>query len=127
MSRDKKFIELAYSKTFESDHKFPMAAVLVKGNRILSWGNNRIKTHPIQKNYDFDCNSLHAEIDALIRAPYGQIKGATIYVCRRQVNGNYGLAKPCSGCYETLKNYEIKKVIYSLTGAECHFKYINIF
>jgi deoxycytidylate deaminase len=121
MSRDKKFMEMAYNKTFDSDHKFAMSAILVKGNRILSWGNNKEKTHPIQINYDFRCQSLHAEIDALIRAPYEQIKGSTIYVCRRLVNGDYGLAKPCCGCHETLLRYGIKKVVYSITSKECNY------
>ena len=122
MSRDKKFMELAYNKTFESDHKYAMSAILVRGNRILSWGNNREKTHPIQKNYDFRCQSLHAEVDALIRAPYEQIKGSTIYVCRRLVNGHYGLAKPCNGCYMTLERYGIKKVVYSITSDQCEYE-----
>ena len=94
-----------------------MAAVLVKGNRVLSFGINRYKTHPLQVSNRFT-NSIHAEVDCLTKAPYDSIKGSTIYVCRRKALGELGNARPCKGCEAHLRKLGVSKVVYSGEGGE---------
>lgn len=120
MKRDERFIRLAYENTFKSNHnKFPMSAVLVSGSRILSIGTNKPnKTHPRQMgrmgNNGYFRSPIHAEFDCLIRAPEELIEGSTIYIARHKKNLDFGLAKPCSGCYSVLAHYKVKRAVFTL-------------
>lgn len=118
-----RIMKVAYKATFKSAHDQPMAAVLVKGNRILSVGINQTeKTHPEQKERVgrtgriVSSKKIHAELDALIGADYANIRGSTIYVVRRKKNMDFGLARPCASCEALLKSYGIKKVVYSINA-----------
>lgn len=121
MSRKiERIMKVAYRATFRSEHYQAMAAVLVKGNRILSIGvNNPNKTHPEQKDRIANKGRLvsnktiHAELDALIRANHENIRGSTLYVIRRKKNMDLGLARPCAACAALVKSYGIKKIVYS--------------
>lgn len=113
-----RFLEIAYQKTFDSTHSRPMAAVIVKGSRVLSIGVNQNKTHPKQKKrlskdgLLYGWHRLHAELDCLIRSQC-DVSGGTIYIVRRNSIG-VGVAKPCSKCEFLLREYGIKKVIFSI-------------
>lgn len=121
MSRKiERIMKVAYRATFRSEHDQAMAAVLVKGSRIISVGINYLnKTHPDQKERVcrngriVSNNRIHAELDALIRADHENIIGSTLYVIRRKKNMDLGLARPCTACAELVKSYGIKKIVYS--------------
>lgn len=100
------------------------SAVVYKG-KIISVGFNRRKSHPIQKKYGRNEESifLHAEIDALVQATKiltrDEIKSSIIYVARRKHKENqnkevWGLAKPCEGCLKGIKDFGIQKIIYTM-------------
>lgn len=116
--RIQRLLEFAYQKTFESEHKFPMAAILVRKNKIISSGINRTKTHPKQKRrineegVSYGWNKIHAELDCLIRSPV-DVEGSIMVVVRRNATG-VGLAKPCVNCEELLREYGIKRVMFSI-------------
>jgi deoxycytidylate deaminase len=116
--RHHKIIKALYKRTFRSKHKQPMAAAIVVGNRIISFGiNQNIKGHPKQQPRPgwIRQASIHAELDALIRADYNLISGSAVYVVRRKIiDGSYGLARPCNGCLKLLIDYGIKKIIYTI-------------
>lgn len=120
MNRIERFLRKTYEQTFTSDIRFPTAAILTQGNRIISIGVNRNKTHPKQKeriNYLGQCygkHRPHAEADCLIRANYNSIAGGTLYVARRKQNADFGLAKPCKVCESLLREYEIRRVFYTI-------------
>ena len=59
-------------------------------------------------------NHPHAELDCLIRAPYGEIDGCTMYIVRRKRNMDFGIARPCELCQEVLSNYKLRKVYYTV-------------
>lgn len=98
------------------------AAIVVKNN-IVSIGINQRKTHPMQAEFAKNEHAcyLHAEIDAITKAKRRinkeDFKKATLYVVRvKRINqGSYfpALAKPCSGCQEAIREYGIKRVIYT--------------
>lgn len=116
--RIQRLLEFAYQKTFDSEHRFPMAAILVKKNKVISVGMNRHKTHPKQKRrisedgIVFGKNKIHAELDCLIRSPV-EVDGSMMVVVRRNATG-VGLAKPCVNCEELLREYGVKRVIFSI-------------
>ena len=98
-----------------------IAAALVYKNRVVAFGHNRYKSHPLQKRYAKNENSiyLHAEIDALAR---GIILANTsnwcLYIVRAKYNRPngrlvYGLARPCIGCMRAIVAFGINRVCYS--------------
>lgn len=93
-----------------------MSAVITKRNKIMSVGVNSHKTHPLQKRFARNPQSLHlhAEIAALKNAlrkfSLEELSGATIYVARVLKDGSPALAKPCLGCEKALMEFGIKHV-----------------
>lgn len=130
MRREERFLLAAYKASLQSRNKFPIGAVLVVGHRIISWGHNRTKSHPKQPSrISFSgrlCTEPHAELDALIRAPYEMIKGSSIYVARRMKNGNVGLSRPCYRCTMLLENYGVKKATYTTGGSIDNLLYEDV-
>lgn len=105
-----KFLNLANSVALCSDYRVKMGAVIVSHGRPISIGYNQETTHP---KLIFDrCATVHAEVNALFHARKNELSGATAYVYRNK-NGNPSLARPCNNCYKKLKEYGIKKIIYS--------------
>lgn len=96
-----------------------LAACVVKRNKIMSFGHNKNKTHPLQNKFNKhpQANYLHAEIDAiknaLKRYSVDDLIGSTIYVVRTKKDGSEGLAKPCKGCMQAIESFGIAKVIYT--------------
>lgn len=93
-------------------------------NNIVSVGFNRNKTHPLQKKFGRNEESiyLHAEIDAIIQArrylTSDEIKSSIIYTARRKFTTHtdkevWGLAKPCEGCMKAIKTFGFKAGYYS--------------
>lgn len=89
-----------------------VAAIVRK--RILAFGFNNYKTHPLQKQYARNPASLclHAEIDAIARLGH-QAKGADLYVARVLKNGTPAMAKPCQGCVRAIAAFGIRNVYYT--------------
>ena len=52
----------------------------------------------------------HAEYRILSRLG----RGETLYVARVLHDDSWGMARPCSGCMEAMKNRGVKKVIYTI-------------
>jgi tRNA(Arg) A34 adenosine deaminase TadA len=88
---------------------FILAKCYDKQGRLLSAAfNSYTKTHPLQAYFakkvgHDDCEYLHAEIAALIKA-----KGKTVHHITVERYGNHGqplLAKPCPICEEAIKAF----------------------
>jgi len=116
MSRDLRHIYLVLNIAEMSNHyRYPMGAVITKGSRVLSFGTNKAKTHPLQKNpHTGNRGFIHAEFDALLKAPYIDYYNSQIYVVRLFKNGTFGKARPCKSCIELLLSHGIYIAIYSL-------------
>ncbi len=107
-------IRLANKEATKSRFYFRLGAVIVKGNRVLSTGHNRIGYCELN---DFKC-SKHAEMDAilkLLRKTKGlsSLSGSTIYDSRINHKGETLLAKPCKKCFALIQSVGIKRVIYT--------------
>lgn len=116
--------EVANQSTFDNYH---LGCIAVLKNKIIASSPNKLKTHPLQAEYDrfreFNCisdpknmHSLHAEIACLnMIKPYQEIsfKDLELYVVRVRKDGNFGLARPCSACMNLIMSKGIRKIYYS--------------
>ena len=116
MCRDARMLRIAIAATRLSQHKFAIAAVVAKGARVLSIGTNKYKSHPRQINsYTHKVgSSIHAELDAIIGVPRGNLEGATIIVARTLKDRTQALAKPCHACLHLIEAAGITRVVYTL-------------
>lgn len=94
--------------------------------KFCSSGHNSKKTHPIVAKYSGKPTkqTLHAEIDAILRCNPKKLRGATLYVYRES-KGKPALARPCALCMKIIKMVGIKKVCYT-KGSEPYFDTIII-
>lgn len=107
----KKAIEVAEKSTF----KYQLAAVVFKGKRIISYGENSIRStrrvHNKYKNYE---TTLHAEQNALSLCNKEFTQGLSLLVIRLNKTGGLAHAEPCEMCMKMIKHYGIKYIYYSL-------------
>ena len=100
MKKTDRIIEVSREASRKSDCHIGMSAVIVNKSRVVSVGYNR-KTFP--RN---GMTSIHAEVDALNRAPLKALKGATVFITRyghKDRSGGSRLAAPCRECSEELR------------------------
>jgi len=106
-------IRLAKREASKSSFYFRLGAIIVKGNRVLSSGHNRIGYCELN---DFR-NSKHAEMDAILKLIRRQdglssLAGSTLYVSRITKTGT-GMAKPCIKCTNLARSVGVKEVVYT--------------
>jgi deoxycytidylate deaminase len=116
-------LEVARSLAATSTHhKAQIGAVIAVGKEILSVGVNGRKSHPLQqkynraRKYNHSRHLLHAELDAIIKgkAHTTRFDNASMYVYRVMKSGmQSGMCRPCVGCMEALRDFGIKRVIYT--------------
>lgn len=112
-------IRLANRAAKNSNYFYKLGAVILKGNRVIETGFNKIG-HCKINNFP---NSRHAEMDVILkvlRSNNGlhKLANSTLLVSRITSTGT-GLAKPCSKCMSLIKSVGIKEVIYTTnTGTE---------
>lgn len=125
MNRDKKYMDFARRLAVSNNMKMKLAACLVIQNEIISIGYNSDKSHPLQKRFSKNSESIfkHAEIDCIVNAlkhiDPEELQRATLYVYRvkKKEKGDTGWidgrAEPCSGCKKAIEHFGIKKVVFS--------------
>jgi deoxycytidylate deaminase len=107
------FLNLAKKASKSSDHhSHQIGAILVKKNKIIGMGSNKIKTHP-KSNHPF--SMTHAELSAILSADNSkEVEGCDIYVYRETKDGIYANSQPCQHCESLLKSFGIKNVIHTV-------------
>lgn len=115
---EKKLVALAATKAWKTGTSRHSACVVYKG-KVLSWGVNKKKTHPLCVEYQPNPERcyLHAEMDAIIKTmnKHGQdiLQECTLYVLRIGNSGIVRHSKPCEGCMNMINATQIKEVIWS--------------
>jgi deoxycytidylate deaminase len=105
-----KFFTLARKLAQSSDYEqHPMGAVIARGNKLISVGFNRKRTHPMSKTR---FANTHAELAAIINAR-GDLRGAEIYIYRETRNGELAMARPCEHCQQLIRDFGIRTSYYS--------------
>lgn len=113
-NKDKSFLSVARYFSTKSNARNMHGAVIVKGGRVLGTGYNRNRNHPkiVSPEHIKTKCSIHAEESAIKDANY-DVRGAIIYVARVSKNGEDRDSKPCARCSELIKEYGIKRIIYT--------------
>ena len=127
--RDRKFIDMLCK--LATDVKpvgaARIAAAIVYKNDVISFGVNRYKTHPFQKKFGRNSDSiyLHAETDAihnaLRRVDVDVLQRSTMYIARmkkrKTTDGNFewvtGNVCPCEGCQRAIAEFGISRVFFT--------------
>lgn len=90
---------------------FRLAAILVDSKgRMISFGTNSRKTHPMQAQCNEHSNRLHAEILTIVRAaksPMFRPYRNTMIVSRIDRSGNPSCSYPCRNCLPALIDEEV--------------------
>lgn len=121
--KDRVYFKTAESLSELSDHHCRLGAVVVEHSHIIGSGyNSRTRCSPYQARIDDkffpNCENrgpLHAETAALIplmKRRY-DFSGTTLYVFRKNRNGELAMARPCPRCMEVIKHCGIRKIKYS--------------
>jgi len=120
MSRTIKLVQLALKVAELSDHRFSMGAVIARGSRVISFGVNKYKTHPLQINHHTGRlgGSIHAELDAILKAPYRYRKDSQMCIGRVLKDGSPGNARPCKNCCKLLSDSGIYIIAYSTSSGD---------
>jgi deoxycytidylate deaminase len=106
------FFRLARKESNKSTHGVRVGAVIAN-SRPIARGFNKIKSHTKYANPNIHKKiSIHAEVDCLIDA--SARRGDTIYVYREDKYGWPAMARPCEDCLVRLKEYGIRKILYSI-------------
>lgn len=108
----KKAVEEAKKSTFNPR----VGAVIFNKGKFISSGHNdpnrSIKKH--HPKYRKTKYSIHAEVDAIIKAKT-DLKGKSILVVRINNKNQFRLSRPCKYCMEYLKYIGIKRCYYSIS------------
>lgn len=107
------------------DSNIKFCAAIVRGNKIVSYGFNRNKSHPFQAKFSKNPEAifLHAEVHAIKNAlrdlSVEELKNTELYITRvkKPKAGDkhfvWGLAKPCCGCERAIAEFGIKRTVYT--------------
>lgn len=121
MSKHDKYFELAKRLSLKSDHyQYKIGSVLVKKNKIIGTGFNRLKTHPKSPH---KYKSIHSEFMSVLGVSASDLSGATIYIYRETKDGIRALAKPCKYCNNMLDQCGVKTVYYTVKDGYDSYDY----
>ena len=130
-----RYFDIAKRVALKSEFdRAPTGCVVVYKNKVIGTGRNFYKTHPLQKkynryrtfdehNYPYIRPSVHAEIAALsslIDNPDINWSKVDIYIYRCCKSREFGLARPCAGCMQLIRDLGIKNVYYTTDYGVAH-------
>ena len=114
-NKDANYISAAAQQAAESPMQMRHGAVAVCGGRGIARGFNHYRSHS-SNNIISECVTCHAECDVLHKlcklGKQGR-KRITIYVTRIGQNGALRESSPCCDCYEKMKFFGIKNIVYT--------------
>lgn len=124
--RTEEIFKLLEKLALTTDHPTAkLAACITYKRKFISFGVNRMKSHPFQMKYSRNDSSIfiHAEIavikNALRELSLDELRKSTLYVCRVRhpsaQDHSYvsGLARPCQGCMRAIVEFGIPRVIFT--------------
>lgn len=119
-----RIIEVSYA--IAGKHEFKQRcrhfSFIIDGNRILSIGFNKPKTHPYnlkfnyvnkQKNRISDIVGTHSEMNAVLKHGKENCKNLILVNTRINRNNELDYSKPCVGCLDMIKSLGFKKIYYT--------------
>ena len=94
-------------------HRCSHIAFLLKHNKIIHIGFNKVKTHPMLKYYPYYATGIHAELDVVMKSNENDLSDYTLVVLRILKNKKLSMSKPCKSCQYIIKQYGINNCYYS--------------
>lgn len=130
LNRDHKIMQFTRRLAIDNpgvNNRMKLAAALVIKRDVISVGVNVLRSHPIQKKYGKNDQSiyLHAEINAIVNSlnhvDRDDLRRASLYVYRVKKDTNDpkrrhwvdGMSCPCEGCMSAIDAFKIRRVIHS--------------
>ena len=93
----KKYIDIAIPLATNNERKKKHVSLIIRKGELVSFGINKLKTHPLAKIYGYRYNEIHAELDALLK--YKGPKDKLILInFRFNRFGDMRMSKPCELC-----------------------------
>lgn len=115
---DRKYIDMAAGEATKSSVLYRHGCIAVVSGKVIARGYNKYRTYSKDGLISDNC-SCHAEIDVLRKCLKLNItKKISLYIVR--ISNAEGLLNsvPCGQCYNTMKQFPIKQVIYSSYDGE---------
>ena len=110
---DFRYIDLAATEATKSNALYRHGCIAVSSGKIIAKGYNKYRTYSKDGLIPETC-SCHAEIDVLRKCNKLPEKNKiSIYVVRLSEGDNLSNSTPCQQCVDTMKDFGIKKIIYS--------------
>lgn len=130
MKNVQRFFQVARAVAETSRHPhFRVGSAVILNKGVLSTGENKPMSHPLQKRYnnlrfgDVACDhTIHAELNALIKAKnlVHNLKDAKIFVYRITRKGKRAISRPCAACMQAIKDFGIREVYYTTEMGYAH-------
>lgn len=117
-------VEISYAIAGKHDFKQRCRhfSFIMDGNRILSIGFNKPKTHPYNLKFNYinkqkdkisEIVGTHSEMNAVLKHGRENCKNLILVNTRINRNDELDYSKPCSGCLEMVNSLGFKKIYYS--------------
>ena len=119
-NKDARYMQIAGEEANKSMVAYKHGCVAVASGKIVARGFNNYRTYSRDGLIKHTCSG-HAEIYVLRKCKKRNItKKITLYVARVMRSDPYTLnfSRPCKECYETMKEFNIKRLVYSDRNGE---------
>lgn len=109
---DSRYLSFACEEAEKSIANYRVGCIAVASGKIVARGCNNARTYS-KDGMIGDSLSCHAEIDVL-RKLYkkGFTKKVTLYIVRITSIGELVCSAPCIDCFMTMKDFNIKDILY---------------
>lgn len=106
-------MNIASSEAHKSLVTYRHGCVAVVSGKIVARGFNNYRTYSRDGMIQNTC-SCHAEISVLRKCIKQNIKKKiTLYIARISASDTLSASQPCIDCYNTMKQFDIKRIVYS--------------
>jgi len=126
-NRDIRYMDLASNEASKSLVSYKHGCVAVVSGKIVAKGCNNYRTYSRDGMIHNTC-SCHAEISVLRKCVKQNVKKKiTLYIARVSSANTLSSSQPCVDCYNTMKKFDIKRLIYSNNQGEIIKRDMNTF
>lgn len=112
--KHRKLIEFAHAKCLEIPRRKKHCSIIIHKNRIISFGVNRFKTHPLAVKHGYLFGEVHSELDAFLKCD--RKEGLELWNFRFNTLGQMGMSRPCPKCLPWCLNV-FDRIVYTMDGS----------
>ncbi len=117
-------VETLKKSAQNSTLQYKHSAGLLLGNKLVSIGINRYFKEQMFRSQIFRY-SIHAEVAALLKSEYRNVKGLDILIIRIGKSAKLANSRPCNACIDKLREKGIRKAYYSNANGEIVYEFID--